>query len=459
MNVSATTSAMTGAKAIVQPQSRGAAVARCGAALVVWGWVMWLNAPFIRAQEKDPVRYMIVVTGSELLTGVYADRHTHFLTQTLRPLGWRCVGSISVDDKVDDLKQALRFARDKAPLTIVTGGLGPTDTDITRTTLANFSGIALREHPNVIRDMERRFKVPRAKLQPDLRRQAQVPVDGGYLNNPRGTAVGLVFKLPDQEIIALPGPPRELQPMVQQELVPYLNQRYGTRLPGCSLMLRFVGVGQSHINQTLNERALLPQDAELTTQFTNGRVDFTFSLPEDTPAQRKQLREIEKQIREHLGDFIYASDSMSLEAHVLSLLSRRGQTLAIAEVGSGGGLSRGLNTVRDNKDTLAGAYLAPREDRLSELLQIPRQTWQQATTRTAKAGQLAQAVARQTGSQWGVAVGQVTRGSSGPGQLELAIHNPDGHLNTYTVHLRGNSASDRARLVTSILDHLRRRLR
>ena len=402
---------------------------------------------------------MIVVTGSELLNGVYADGHTHFLTRTLRPLGWRCVGSVSVDDKPDDLKQALKFATSKAPLIIVTGGLGPTDTDITRETLADFTGIAVREHPDLLREMERRFNVPRTKLRPNLRRQTQTPIGGGYLRNARGTAAGLVFKLPHGGVVALPGPPRELQPMVHNELIPYLSRQYGTRLPGCSLTLRFVGVGQSRVNQTLNEQAILPQDAELTTQFAEGRVDFTFALPEDTARQRKQLHEIEKRVRQYLGDFVYASDATTLEAHVLAQLAERGQTLAIAEVGSGGGLSRGLNSAPGSLGTLAGAYIAPSEDRLRQLLRISSPQWQQATTSAARAEQLAMAVAKQSGGSWGVAVGQTTRQTTGAAQLEIAIHAPGGRLETHSLRLAGSGASSKARLATTILDRLRRRLR
>ena len=86
---------------------------------------------FVNPPSAQPTRYVIVVTGAELLSGVYPDGHTYFITRTLRPLGLQCVGSMSVDDKQVDLKEALRYATDKTALVIVTGGLGPTDSDIT----------------------------------------------------------------------------------------------------------------------------------------------------------------------------------------------------------------------------------------------------------------------------------------------------------------------------------------
>ena len=103
-----------------------------------------LAAPSQAPQAPPATHYAIVVTGSELLAGAYADGHTHFLTRTLRPLGLECVGSICVDDKRPDLQAALGFAAGRAPLVIVTGGLGPTDNDITREALSAFTGIELK---------------------------------------------------------------------------------------------------------------------------------------------------------------------------------------------------------------------------------------------------------------------------------------------------------------------------
>jgi len=250
----------------------------------------------------EPTRYAIIVTGGELLSGIYPDGHTYFITQTLRPLGLQCIGSMSVDDKREDIKEALRYAADKAPLIIVTGGLGPTPNDITRETLSEFTSIPLREHPEVLQNMTRRFGASPDKLRANLRRQTQVPTRGTYLKNANGTAVGLIFERAETVIVALPGPPRELQTMVRDELVPYLSRRFGTRLPGCSLRLRFVGLGQSQIDQTLIDHVPLAPDITVSSQFDGSRVDFTFSLSGDTPRDRTRLDKLKDAILKQLGD-------------------------------------------------------------------------------------------------------------------------------------------------------------
>ncbi len=408
---------------------------------------------------RQPVDYMIVVTGGELLSGAYPDGHTYFLTRTLRPLGLRCVGSMSVDDKKDDLKEALRFAKDKAALVIVTGGLGPTDNDVTRETLSEFTGIGLREDPDVLEAMQRRFRVRPDQLRPNLRRQTQVPTRGTYLKNPNGTAVGLVFEPADAVIVALPGPPRELQAMVREELVPYLSRRFGTRLPGCSLTLRFVGIGQSGIDQTLKDHVPPAPDVTLFSQFEGSRVDFTFCLPDDTPQDRARLEALKQEILKHLGDYVYADDETSLEECVVRLLEVRGITLALAEAGSGGSLAAALSGADGAGRVLAGAFAAPSEEKLRRLLGVADDKWAGGTSGTQRAELLALAAADVTGSGCAVAVGEARQDAGGDRYVEAVIKLPGGRLESRHVRLRGAGESARFRLNTQLLDELRRRLR
>jgi nicotinamide-nucleotide amidase len=427
----------------------------------------------VDGSAAQPIRYMIVVTGGELLSGVYADGHTYFLTRTLSGrggLGLRCVGSMCVDDKRPDLKEALRFAKGKAALVIVTGGLGPTNNDITREALAEFTGIPLKEHPDVLQEMALRFRVPAAQLRPNLRRQAQVPTSGTYFKNPNGTAVGLVFEMADAVVVALPGPPRELQAMVRDELVPYLSRRFGTRLPGCSLTLRFVGLGQSQIDQTLGDHVQIAPDVTVSSQFEGSRVDFTFSLPNDTPRDRTRLGELKQEVMKHLGEYVYADDDTSLEQHVVELLEARGETLALAEAGSGGSLTATLSVADGAERVLAGAYVAPTAERLRRLLRMrdeqqtgspPMAPAQQESSTSAnrRIEQLAVAVADVTASQWAVAVGEARLDKSGVSYVEVAFKLPSGCSESQQVRLRGSGELARSRLSTQLLDQLRRRLK
>lgn len=407
---------------------------------------------------SEPVRYMIVVTGDELLAGAYPDGHTFFLTRTLRPLGLQCVGSLFVDDSRAEINEALRFATGKATLIIVTGGLGPTDNDITREALRDFTGIELREHPDVLAAMAKRFNTPVAELRANLRRQTQVPVRGTYLKNSNGTAVGLVFEMAERVIVALPGPPRELQPMVREELIPYLSRRFGTRPPGAALTLRFVGLGQSQIDQTLKEHVTLPPEVTTSSQFDGSRVDFTFSLPKDTPTDRAKLQALKAQIFKYLGDSIYADEeTTTLEDSIVKRLAARGETLALAEIGSGGGLAAALNGARDAPRVLAGAHVAPTPARLRHLLALREPPGESQTGPEPATRLFAQAAATEAASTWAIAIGEIQRGNGGS-SVQVALRQPDGRVESRSVRVQGQDAAARSRLITDILDQLRRRL-
>jgi nicotinamide-nucleotide amidase len=410
-------------------------------------------------QPDKAIDYAIVVTGRELLVGAYADSHTQFLTKTLRGLGLHCRYSMSVDDGNTDIADALQYAMARVPLVIVTGGLGPTENDVTRQSLAQITGVPLHEHPEILRDMERRMGVARDQMRANLRRQSQVPTRGTYLKNGSGSAAGLVFDLGDKVVVALPGPPRELQPMVRDALVPYLSGRFGTRLPGCSLTIRFVGPGQSQIDQTMKDHAPLPADVLVSSQFEGGRVDFTFAFPDDNAENRARLEQLKQQTTQCLGDYIYAADeTTTLEQHVVSLLEQRGVTLAIAEAGSGGSLAAALDGVDGAERQVVGAYVARTGERLRHLLRVPEDKWVAAASGAEQAKLLATELAAAASAPWAVVVGDTQRDEGGGTYVEVVFRGPDGRLDIQRLGVRPGDAG-RTHLTTQLLDQLRRCLR
>ncbi len=423
------------------------------------------SVPTCAAQQPEQetsapgIDYTIIVTGAELLTGVYADGHTQFITRSLLPLGLHCVGSISVDDRKADIERALQYAAPQSKLIIITGGLGPTDNDITREVLSKFTGIALREHPQVLALMERRFGTSAEQLRDNLRRQARVPVQGTYLDNATGTAAGLVFAWGDQVIVALPGPPRELQPMVEGPLKAYLARNFGTHANGCAVTVRFVGLGQSQIDQTLHDHVRMPDNITLATQFSDGRVDFTFSLPQDTPASRQQLERLKQDLQAHLGDYIYATDaSTSLEQCVVDLLAKRHETLTLAEAGSGGSITAAVSSGGPQTPAvLVAAYVAPTSRQLLAMFQDPHDSPLDGNPETT-AQRLAELAALRGGGSRSIAVG-VRQQQSGDSYVIVAFREPGGRIDAIRLPLRDDSRSSRSRLTTMVLDQLRRRMR
>jgi nicotinamide-nucleotide amidase len=264
--------------------------------------------------------------------------------------------------------------------------------------------------------------------------------------------VGLVFDLAPGALIALPGPPRELQPMVREQVLPWLRQRYGVREPGASLTLRFVGVGQSQIDQTIQERVKLPPEVIVTSLFEGSRVDFTFSLPGHTERDFERLRQLAAEVRRHLGEFCYAEGEITLEEVVLRAVQNRGARLTLAEVASGGALAAALSSAPAAADVVRGSFVAPAEDQLAGLLEARLTPGEVGSETRVRA--LADAAAQHGGTRWAVVVGGA-HGDAGERQVWLAFKTGD-NVQTRRLTAGEPSTAGRAGLVTSVLDQLRR---
>jgi len=309
----------------------------------------------------------------------------------------------------------------------------------------------------VLAEMERRFKQPRDQLRPTLRRQTQVPVRGTYLKNPNGTAVGLVFETEAGVVVALPGPPRELQPMVTTELVPYLRRKFGIRPPGSFLTLRFVGIGQSAIDQALREHVPLPADVMVSSLFEASRVDFTFALPGHSPEDLERLKKIGALLRAQLGEYIYADDGSALEDQVVRLIRARGDSLVLVESGSGGHLAASLDAVTNIAHLLAAAWVAPTEEQLRQILRIPPEMWSGWDSGEARVKGLGTAARNMVTSQWAVVIGEIKRDASGA-FVWLGVGSPDSRWSTERVPVPGGGEIAHANLTTVILDRVRKQL-
>lgn len=394
--------------------------------------------------------YALVITGGELLKGTYPDGHTHFLTRTLRPLGFRCVGSVTVDDRAEDLRRGLRFAAGNAPLVIVTGGLGPTDDDVTRETLSAFTGIPLREEPALVAAMERsRPDRPSSQLPDNLRRQARVPAKGTYLANPNGTAVGLVFESDSHTIIALPGPPRELRPMVTRELIPFLSGKLGVKPIECSILLRFAAIGESTIDQTLKQHVKIPEGAVVSSQFDDGRVDLTFTMNRDTAGNQERLDRLKEDIRKHLGANIYADDESTLEDVVMERIEAQNLTVTIAEIGTGGAVVSALN--RTHPRARLRGWVAESESALCDLLRMAPPDPSEGSDPATFVSRTARALWDRSRGSANLVIGEIRSDANGTPTVWIAFVSAGGIPEIRSLPAASTTASARAGLVSDIL--------
>ncbi|MBM3802443.1 MAG: hypothetical protein FJW26_09070 [Acidimicrobiia bacterium] len=409
------------------------------------------------APARQNFDYFLIITGSELLRGLYADEHTQFITRALMPLGYRCLGSVTVGDVPGDLVKALDFARAQTSLVITTGGLGPTSQDVTRQVLADYTRIELKESPQRLADLRLAYAGAQGDLRPILRGQALVPVKGTFLPNPNGTALGLVFDDGSRVIAALPGPTRELQPMVNNELVPYLAARFGRRPVGHSLTLRFAGIGQSRIDQIMRDHLSVPEDVLVLSSFRSNRVDITFSFPGTSPEEAQQLNSLRAGLLKHIGEYFYADDGSTLEDQVAKLLERQKQALAVSEIASAGAVSSSLLGASKISDLFRGSYVAASPKALSHLLGYRENV---AFLGADEPGvlQLAKKTAGKEGVAWALAVGPLVQSNDGSSSVWVAAGSLNSGFVARSFNVRKGRELRRDDLATYALDLLRRQL-
>src|SRR5690348_11094847 len=297
-----------------------------------------------------PVRAGILVTGTEVLTGIISDRNGRWLSERLVEHGVDAAMIHIVGDRPDDLMAALRFmAASGMDLIVTSGGLGPTADDLTVEVVAQFAGretVLDDELEERIADILRPLMSRWPGLDLDAvreanRKQAIVP-RGATVLDPVGTAPGLVVPPAESDpagptIVVLPGPPRELQPMWRRAV---LTDAFRAAIAGAvdyeTVMLRLFGIPESEIAETLRRarEAGVDIDAlEITTCLRRGEVEVVTRYE---PAQAEIYRAFENVVRERHADTLFSDDGRSVDEQVADLLRSRGLTIATAESCTGG---------------------------------------------------------------------------------------------------------------------------
>ena len=293
-------------------------------------------------------------------------------------------------------------------------------------------------------------------FRPSLRRQAQVPSRGAYLKNRIGSAVGLVFDDGERVVVALPGPPRELRPMVREQLIPFLARRFGIQSSVESVTLRFVGIGESSIQGVIDEHLNLPSEVRVASTFEAGRVDLTFYGHSGLPGIRERLLALRERMLEQLGQHVYSIDGSTLEATILRLLADRKATLAVAEVATGGGLSSRLTGTPSASTVLFGSYVAATNAGMKGLLASEEsETSGQVLEGNEAILDLARKVAGARRDRWVLLVSQLQGGDAN--RVTICAGSRARGFGVESVGFRAGR-SGRERLVTRALDFLRRRL-
>jgi nicotinamide-nucleotide amidase len=281
------------------------------------------------------MRGYILSIGSELIGGQLTDTNATFLAQELAAKGIELLHVVQVGDDLDRLTGTLAAAIDEADLVICTGGIGPTDDDLTREAIAAVAGETPRVDEALVAEI-REFFAQRGLEMPERNaKQAWVIPSAEVLPNPVGTAPGWLARVDDTMIVAMPGVPREMVRMWREQALPRISAHLTGRVYR-SANLRTLGIGESAVSQLLDELTRRPEPY-IGTYAKDDGVHVRVTASGDDPGQaERDLTETVAEVRRRLGEHVYADDDRSLAHVLLDALRERGLTIGIAESGTGG---------------------------------------------------------------------------------------------------------------------------
>ncbi len=354
----------------------------------------------------------IIAVGSELLTPDRMDTNSLFLTEHLNHLGIPVVRKTIVGDDPQQLREAFEEALHRVELVLSIGGLGPTNDDLTRETVAELLGRKLIKDEVILRAIEARFR-SFGRTMPEVNvRQAMVPEGARPLDNPNGTAPGLWIERKGQIMVLLPGPPRELKPMFTNLVAPQLAKRVtGVRL--YHRELRVAGMGESMVEQRIASIYKRYTDVHTTILAAPGEIQIHLRIwTDDAQRAEKILQEIAEGIQLALGESVFTTEGLSLEEVVARLLTRSNATIAVAESCTGGLLAERLTSIAGSSSYFLGGVVCYSNDVKSAWVDVPAEMiLSKGAVSSEVAMALSDGIRRGVGSTLGVGI----TGIAGPG--------------------------------------------
>lgn len=301
----------------------------------------------------------IIAIGTELLLGEISDTNSAHIARALRDTGLDLWWISVVGDNEARIAEAVRRAQQRANVVITTGGLGPTVDDPTRAAIALAFGVPLEFRPELWAQIEARFQRYGRAPTENNRKQAYIPAGALGFENPVGTAPCFAVQYPGGVVISLPGVPRELEYMLEKVVLPYLRANFDLSTVIRSRTLRTVGIGESLIDARIGDlEALANPTVGLAAH--PGQTDIRLTAKAATTEEAEALlAPLDADIRGRLGSFIYAEGKTEIEEVVARLLAERGQTVAIAECGTGGDVAARLGLAPDAARVVRGAISQP----------------------------------------------------------------------------------------------------
>jgi len=409
------------------------------------------------------MRAEIIATGSELLSGGVVDTNSVFLAEELLDIGIETAFKTIVGDDEKDMEDAVRTARERVDVILVTGGIGPTEDDITRKALARVLKKRLVLSDDALKAVKAVFKAKGKEYPAANDRQALIPAGARLLRNPVGVAPGFTLVEDGKFVAVLPGVPAEMQAMFLEGLRPALEEHFGGKAVIRRKVLHTCGLSESKVNELIQDILKQKRPAMGLTARDTG-VDIRIVAHEGSGARsRSTMERIEAEVRKKLGDAIYGVDGQDMEEVVGALLTQRKRTLAVAESCTGGLISGRITNIAGSSAYFERGVVVYSNAAKTELLGVPAdliERYGAVSREVAKA--MAQGMRERAKTDLGLAVTGIAGPSGGTpekpvGLVYIALATIDG-VTVSEDRFLGTRSQVRQRTAQMAMDMVRRYL-
>jgi nicotinamide-nucleotide amidase len=359
----------------------------------------------------------IIAVGSEMLTPFRQDTNSLYLTAGLNDLGVQVAFKTIVGDHLNQLIEAARIAIARSDIVIFSGGLGPTEDDLTREAVAAALNLKLHRNETIVTEIYKRYAARKLVMPPNNAKQADILAGAIILENPNGSAPGQYLDTTVAGhrtiVILLPGPPKELKPLFDSRCIPLLARS----LPPRHLARRTIRMALIPESQVDARTAPIYQqytDVETTILAHSGEIQLHFLCAKPTVVEAQaRVDELTAAVKAEMGDAIYSSNGDSLEEVVLLLLGMHNLTLAAAESCTGGLLAERLTAVPNSSRTFLGGAVVYTPELKTIFAEVPRKTVEtKGSVSEEVATALAEGIRRRTNASIGIGI----TGLAGPGR-------------------------------------------
>lgn len=355
----------------------------------------------------------IISIGSEILRGQIVDTNANFIAQKLTELGINLEHISAVSDNPESLLSTLKLALQRSDLIITTGGLGPTEDDITYETIARALNLKLIKYPEAEENLKIFFKKINKSISPCNLKQVYLPEGAKIIINQYGTAPAMILEKDNKMICSFPGVPHEMKNLIEENLIPYLKEKFPPSVIKKSKILKITGLGESSVNELI--RDYINKQTNLSFGIYANPEDIQVQISTQAPTEKeveKLLQSSVNQLTKILGNYVYGRDEETIEEVVGNLLKSKKLKISVAESCTGGMLGEMITRIPGSSEYFQGGVISYHAKIKEGLLKVPPEVIKKYGEVSKEVAQLmAEGVRRCCHSDIGISI----TGIAGPG--------------------------------------------